>query len=434
MEEELEKILIITYYWPPLGGVGVHRWLRFSKYLADNGLEPIIFTPEDPQFTIEDNKLGEAIDHRIDVLRFPIWEPFRLFNKLSGKSNKGSIQQGLLMEKSKPGMFDRLVVWLRGNLFIPDPRIFWVRPATNFLKDYLTKNQVSWVITTGPPHSMHLIGHRLRKATGVKWLADFRDPWSSWDLLHNMGTTALAHRVHKRLEKKVLRGANKVTTVSPRLASHLSDLAGRKVLEIRNGVASSQVPEEAKITDTLPFRIGYFGMLNEIRYPEEFFSSINSMLEQQEVNAADISILLAGIISERIKSDIAVRQPLKKIVRYEPYISNSEIFSYYQSCDLLLLLLNRTENASWILPMKLFEYLAAGRPVLMLGERESDAADLIEKSGGGVILDYEDKIGIKNFLISAIDKKRAGDWSSYRVNNSFFEMESQGKKLLEIIS
>src|SRR5687767_10726024 len=208
-----KKVLIIAYYWPPSGGSGVQRWLKFVKYLPSFGWKPYVFTPANPSFEIKDESLLKDVPDEAEVIRFPIWEPYSLFNALSGKNKKGD--KSFIPDSSKRSLFQKFSIWIRGNFIIPDPRVFWVRPSVKFLSEYLKKNQINTVITTGPPHSIHLIGLRLKKNNpSLKWLADFRDPWSEWGFLDSIHTGIIAKSFHRRLEKKVLKAADEVITIT----------------------------------------------------------------------------------------------------------------------------------------------------------------------------------------------------------------------------
>src|SRR5690606_24179404 len=180
----MKKVLIITYYWPPSGGSGVQRWLKFAKYLPSYGWEPHVFTPENPSFGVRDPSLQRDVPPEAEVIHFPIWEPYDFFHRIAAwtgsKKNAGATALAPAGSKS---FFGKLSTWIRGNFFVPDPRIFWVRPSAKFLPDYLKDNGIQTIITTGPPHSVHLIGLKLKeKLPHLRWLADFRDPWSEWGM------------------------------------------------------------------------------------------------------------------------------------------------------------------------------------------------------------------------------------------------------------
>nr|MCU0397817.1 glycosyl transferase [Cyclobacteriaceae bacterium] len=212
-----KKVLIITYYWPPSGGSGVQRWLKFVKYLPQFGWQPYVYTPENPSFEVKDETLLKDIPIEAEVIKLPIWEPYSMFNRLTllaGGKEKSSNRNEPEVKPSSG--FQRLATWVRANLFIPDPRIFWIKPSVRFLHDFLKERKIITIITTGPPHSMHLIGLKLKKKNpDLNWIADFRDPWTEWGLWEKFGTGAWAMRRHRKLEHKVLISADHVVSVTP---------------------------------------------------------------------------------------------------------------------------------------------------------------------------------------------------------------------------
>ena len=173
-----KQVLIITYYWPPAGGPGVQRWLKFVKYLPDFGIEPIVYCPVNPSYPIVDKSLLAEVSADIKIIKQPISEPYRFANLLSKKDAK-QISSGVIPKTKKQSVVQRLLLYVRGNFFIPDARKNWVKPSVEFLSDYIKDNNIETVVTTGPPHSLHLIGLQLKEQLGVKWLADFRDPWTT---------------------------------------------------------------------------------------------------------------------------------------------------------------------------------------------------------------------------------------------------------------
>jgi hypothetical protein len=210
----MKKVLIITYYWPPSGGAGVQRWLKFVKYLREFGWEPIVYTPENPEAPATDTSLLKDIPANITVIKQPIWEPYNLYKGFIGQKKEEKINAGFLSEKKKPGLAEKIAVWIRGNWFIPDARRFWIKPSVKFLSEHLRGNPVDVIVSTGPPHSMHLIALKLKKKLNIPWLADFRDPWTTIDFYDKLMLTKSSDKKHKGLELEVLKNADKVVTVS----------------------------------------------------------------------------------------------------------------------------------------------------------------------------------------------------------------------------
>ena len=231
----MKRVLIISYYWPPSGGAGVQRWLKFSKYLRDFGWEPVIYTPENPEYPEIDESLFKDIPIGTEVIKRPIWEPYNAYRRFTGQKKEEKIQAGFLSVKKKNHILEIISVWIRGNLFIPDARVFWIKPSIRFLLKHLATHPVDAIVSTGPPHSMHLIGLGIRKKLNIPWLADFRDPWTTIDFYHQLHLTRQADKKHHRLEKAVLSGADHVTIISWNCALDLNGILPRKYDVITNG-------------------------------------------------------------------------------------------------------------------------------------------------------------------------------------------------------
>ncbi len=405
----MKKVLIVTYYWPPNAGVGVQRWLKFSKYLPEYGWQPIICTPENPDFNIKDNSLDGNIVHGTEVIQIPIWEPFSIFDKITGGKNKKNVKQGLVLEKSKPSWKDKMFIWIRGNLFVPDPRKFWVKPAVNYLEKYILENDIQAIVTTGPPHSMHLIGLKLKRKTGIKWLADFRDPWSRWDLHEKLLVGKWAMNKHKKLERQVLEEADKVVTVSNNLAKDLAILGHREVDVITNGVDEDDFKELLKKEVAVDkFRISHFGLLNEMRDPTVFWEILTSICNENASFQNDLELNIGGIVSESILDNLKQNRHLSAALKYKSYIPHKQVFEELQRSALLLVILNKTDNAKWIIPAKLFEYLVTGKEILLLGPKNSDAAMVLDEAKTGNTVEFEEKEKLKATILKAYKNYKSG--------------------------
>jgi hypothetical protein len=221
-----KKVLIITYYWPPSGGSGVQRWLHFSRYLAQLGWEPIIYTPENAEAPLVDESLLDEFTDSVHVIKYPIWEPFDAYKALTGKKGK-KLQTGFLNEGGKQDKkwIQKIALWLRANLFIPDAKKFWIKPSIQHLSNFLKDHPVDIIVSTGPPHTTHLIALGLKRATGIPWLADFRDPWTNIDWFDKLPMTFLAKRKHKNLEQAVTYSANHEREIFLQRALHIAILS-----------------------------------------------------------------------------------------------------------------------------------------------------------------------------------------------------------------
>lgn len=386
-----KKVLIITYYWPPSGGSGVQRWLKFAKYLPESGWEPVIFTPENPDFDLKDETLLDEVSPDLEVMKFPIWEPYQLLNKIRGKKKT---HPGRVLEQKEQGWIEKTAIWLRANLIIPDPRVFWVKPSVKFLTDLVKNGQFQAIITTGPPHSIHLIGRGLKRKTGVLWLADFRDPWSQWEFLDKLPMQSIVRKRHSNLEKTVLKEADIITTISPTFQRDLKKIVNREVELLTNGFDPSDIPSGFKPVKKKPRQLNlvYSGIIDSIRNPMPL---LKAMKEEFKPRQEKVSFTFVGRVSDSVQEQVAADSWLKEHVHMAGYVSHEEVFGFYEKADALVLILTNTKNAQGNIPGKLFEYLATGIPVIALGDPKGDTSEILEKCGAEKVISHDDHVGIQ---------------------------------------
>lgn len=383
-----KKVLIITYYWPPSGGSGVQRWLKFVKYLPQFGYTPYVFTPENPSFSLRDPSLQKDVPPEAEVIHFPIWEPydafFRLSSVLSGSKVKPSAN---LVSSEKKSFFQRVSTWIRGNLFIPDPRIFWVRPSVRVLHDIIADNGIKTIVTTGPPHSVHLIGYQLKiRNPSIRWMADFRDPWSEWGLLDSLGAGKLARQIHRKLEQKVLTTADEVITITPFYVRKFERLSGRKVTLLTNGYDEDDF-SGLNIKPTDRFVIRHVGIVNEKCNPRPFMGALKSFLMEHPSAVNDVKLDFTGVVHNDLVAYVRADATLSAITSFTDPVPHKQLIGLYNESSLLLLILTGYRDAEGYMPGKLFEYIATGLPVLGVGPEQGDAAGLMNKAERGVMID-----------------------------------------------
>jgi glycosyltransferase involved in cell wall biosynthesis len=381
----MKKVLIITYYWPPAGGSGVQRWLKFTKYLPKYSWQPIIYTPENPYFEVKDQALLNDIPAEAKIWKSPIWEPYALKDKLFGK---GSESQSAGVITNKKSLKNKVLNWVRGNVFIPDPKIYWVKPSVKVLLKKILEEDIHHIITTGPPHSMHLIGLGLKKAMpNLKWIADFRDPWSELDLLNEFQLNNSSMKKQKDLEREVLQTADVTLTVSETWVKDLKRLGGNRVELITNGYDADDFELKPKTNDK--FIIGHYGLLNHLRNPKYLWKSLNSLCEENTEFNGRLEIHLSGNIDAEVITEIESYSCLKGKVKQLGYLSHAQVLEQYNQADVLLLLLFNSKSGIGNYPGKIFEYFAARKPILAFGPIRSDAERLIEKTNTGMYFSYE---------------------------------------------
>ncbi len=381
----MEKVLIITYYWPPAGGSGVQRWLKFSKYLPENGWKPYIFTPDSPSFEIKDEDLLSDIHPETEVWKTPIWEPYKIKDKLLGKSE--SSNTGIIQDKTSTK--NKMLNWIRGNVFVPDPKVFWVKPSIKLLTKKIKKEGITHIISTGPPHSMHLIALGLKKKNvDLKWVADFRDPWSELDLLEEFHLTKKSKQKYRDLEKEVLVNADVTLTVSESWVESFKDLGSSNVRLITNGFDEDDF--NVKKIENDKFIIGHFGLLNHLRNPRNLWKTLNDLCDENPDFNEKLEIRFSGNIDTEVLQNITQYFHLKNKVKVLGYLSHKAVLEQYNSSSVLLLLLFNSESGKGNYPGKIFEYFAAKRSILAFGPEDSDTEKLIQKTKMGVFFTYED--------------------------------------------
>ncbi|HIO16326.1 MAG TPA: hypothetical protein EYN19_05710 [Flavobacteriales bacterium] len=372
------KVLIITYYWPPSGGAGVQRWLKFSKYLKEFGWEPVIYTPENPDAPIVDDSLMQDVPDGITVLKLPIFEPSRVVNILGGGKSTGRTGAAKSVE-GKKSFIEEISRWIRGNIFVPDARVAWVRPSSRFLKSWLRENHVDAIISTGPPHSMHLIGLRVKKAfPNIKWITDFRDPWSDMDYLDEfkMGSRAIKKLV--QMEKEVIRFSDHVIINSPSVAKTLlgSDNHSKSTL-IPNGWDEDdfKLKSSSDNSDSMgTFKLGHFGSLYGSRNAPGLWKAVERWNNTEE---RKVKISLVGTVGGEIKNDIQDNISIELVGG----MGHAEAVKEMMKCDGLLLVQNDTDPARKCTPGKLYEYLACEKPILSVCNSPSDLATRLNEWG-----------------------------------------------------
>ena len=393
------RVLIITYYWPPSGGSGVQRWLKFAKYLPDSGWEPVIFTPENPDFDLRDESLEKEVPKQLEVIKFPIWEPYQLFSRVKGKTKT---HPGRLLEQKEKGFLEKAAIWARANLLVPDPRVFWVKPSVKFLTDLVQSGQFQAVITTGPPHSMHLIGRELKRKTGLPWIADFRDPWSQWEFLDTLPMTSFIRKKHQQLEQTVLKEANVVLTISPTFQGDLEKLARRKINLLTNGYDPGDIPLgfSPREKEAGKLHLVYSGIIDAIRNPIPLMEALKAEFEG---GVEEVKWTFVGKVSEQVQAYVKQDPWLSERIHFAGYVSHGEVFGFYAKADVLVLILTDTKNAQGNIPGKLFEYLATEVPVLALGDPKGDSAKILKDAGAGEVIAHTDALTIRGQLRALMD-------------------------------
>lgn len=429
--EKSPRVLIISYYWPPSGGSGVQRWLKFTKYLPSSGWKPIIYTPSNPEIPIADTSLYNDIPKEAEILTRPIWEPYTFYKQFLGLKKSDRIQTGFLSDKKKSGWAEGLAVWIRGNFFIPDARKFWIKPSIEFLSKWLEENPVDVIISSGPPHSMHLIALGLRQKFSIPWIADFRDPWTKIDFYEDLKLSSWADKLHHKQEKAVLETADHILVVGPSMKADFELLTSKPVHVITNGYDSTDFDGLPTPKDTR-FSLVHVGSMVPSRNPIGLFKALSELIHSDAGIERDLCIRLIGSVDHSVLKtiqDLGLQSYLERV----EYLPHDEVITEQTRAAVLLLVLNKTFSAKRIVTGKVFEYIAAGRPILAIGDENSDVAAILEETDSGFVVDHDAVESIKKRVVQLYDDWQSGNDSGYGKKKERYSRESLTGDLANIL-
>lgn len=424
----MQKVLIITYYWPPAGGPGVQRWLKFVKYLRDFDIEPVVYTPENPNYPITDTSFLNEIPKDIKVYRRKIFEPYALAGIFSEKRTK-QISAGIISSKNQ-SFLEKVLLWIRGNIFIPDARKFWVGPSVSFLSGVLDKEAIGTVITTGPPHSVHLIGRELKRRLKINWVADFRDPWTSIGYHKKLMLTSFAQRKHKQLERSVLNEADKIIVTSNTTKKEFAAITNNPIKVITNGYDTYSIINEPLDE---AFTLSHIGSLLTGRNPHNLWKALSELIHEFPDFKEVFRLQLAGVVSSDVLESIYF-YGLQPYTHLLGYISHDEAMQYQKRSQVLLLVEINTEETQGIIPGKVFEYMAAKRPILGVGPVNWEVGRLITESNTGQTYDYEQHEALKEVLLQWFRDYKKGKLGLSKAKVEPYHRRELTRKLAEYLT
>ncbi len=370
------KVLIITYYWPPAGGSGVQRWLKFVKYFRNFGIEPIVYTVTNGNYIKTDESLLNEIPRDTRVLKQTMWQPEQL---LFWRKPRSKHKQVATLTQNK------FLTFIRGNFFVPDPKVFWVKKSVRFLTKVIRENNIEVIVSTGPPHSMHLIALKIKQKLGIQWLADFRDPWSNLYYNTDFKYLSIIKKIHKKLETKVLQQADVITTVSNSLQLEF-EKTSNNVKVVTNGFDN----EVLAVNEVLPdkkFSISYIGLLPKQSHSDMFFKVLKSLIDTHEKFKKDLTVNFVGDIANEVKAAVNKYQ-LEDYVNFKGYVQHQEAIQIQQKSQVLLLLIPNVKYNKGILTGKLFEYITTKRPILAIAPKQGDLEEVLSRTNSGTVVEY----------------------------------------------
>lgn len=437
----MKRVLIITYYWPPSGGSGVQRWVKFAKYLPEEGWQPVIYTPENPELTAVDKTLSSEIPPEAEIIKRHITEPYGIYRKLMGKGSSTDLKTltsaGSSSDEVNPingGMKSwkqKLSLFIRGNFFIPDPRILWLHPSVRFLKEYLKGHPVDAIVTTGPPQSMHLIGLKLSRATGLPWIADFRDPWTKMFYFKHLGLSRRSEEKHHKLEKEVLDGATRIIAVSPMVQKDFQAMTSTPVELITNGFDDEDFKRGVELDEY--FNITHTGLFASDGNPETLWKVLADKCSSDEEFRRFLRIRLVGKTDKEIIDSI-VSAGLGQNLKDFGYQSHEVAVREQLNASVLILPLRKEPEYEAVLPGKLFEYLASRRPILGIGQTEGAMAKVVRETGSGVVYDWDEEKKIKGWIDLCWDEFKNDELKDNMSDISKYSRRKLTKRLASLLN
>lgn len=425
---KMKKVLIITYYWAPAGGPGVQRWLKFVKYLRDFGIEPIVYAPKNPYYPMIDTQIGSDIPSDICVVKRSIIEPYGLASVFSKEKTK-KISSGIISTK-KMSWAEKCMLWIRGNCFIPDARVLWVKPSVQFLEKYIAENQIDTIITTAPPHSIHLIGlHLKKKNTNLRWITDFRDPWTTIGYHSALRLTKKSADKHEKLEKQVLQTANDIIVTSFSTQKEFQQKTNTPIWVITNGYDDFQ---QVNIPLSDKFLVSHIGSLLSDRNPKMLWRVFADLVAENTEFANDFRLCLAGKVSDEVLNELH-ENGLSSFVEVKGYVSHNEAIMLQRKSQILLLLEINDPKTEGIIPGKLFEYMISYRPIVAMGYKQWDAGRIIQETNTGKVIPYDNYEIIKNCILEYYDLYKKKQLQTFPVGLSPYHRRNLTQKLSEII-
>ena len=424
----MKKVLIITYYWPPAGGPGVQRWLKFVKYLPEYNIQPIVYVPENPTYPIVDGGLIQEVSDKAIVLKNTIFEPYQLASVFSKKETKG-ISSGIIPNQKKQTFLQKILLWVRGNVFIPDARVLWVKPSVKYLEKYISENKIDTIITSGPPHSLHLIGLKLKQNLNVKWFADFRDPWTTIGYHSALKLSSYAEKKHKKLERKVLNTADTIIVTSKTTKTEFQAITTKPIEVITNGYDVESIQKQ--VLDK-KFTLAHIGSFLSDRNPTILWKSLQELCTENELFAQSFQLKLIGKVSQEILDAIDAFN-LNSYVNNLGYVSHIEAIEYQRKSQVLLLIEIDSVETKSIIPGKLFEYMVSERPILAIGPKDSDFAEIITSTNTGVFFTYNEKERLKSQILAYFELFLEQNLKVYPVGLQQYSRKSLTEKLAKML-
>lgn len=395
---ESKTILLVSYYWPPAGGISVLRTLKIAKFLSKLGWKTVVLTVDNPQYPIIDQNNLKDVPSNCTILKAKAFQPFNLYKKLTGRSKNDTLANVTNANEQNTGVIHKFSVWLRANFFIPDARVFWKNNAIEVASEYLKNNKIDAIFSDGPPHTNTLIACKLSKKFNLPWLMDWQDPWTEVDYYTQFPIGKRANKIHHKLEKECIEQCSQMTIVSPTWKKDVEKLGAKNTTLVYWGYDSEDFTSIKK-TPNNKFTISHLGLLGDDRIPENVLKAVQELIQENDEFKNDINITFVGTVTNKVQL-IINELDINNYCSIHKQIPRKEALELILNSAINLLLLNIAPNAKGRVPGKLFEYLYARNVILNLGPVDCDVEVILSDTELGKTFNYSDKEGIKSFILS----------------------------------
>ena len=397
----MNKVLIITYYWPPSGGAAVQRWLSFANNLSKNGWDVHLLTVDEKYATYQltDKSLLDQIDPRIKVYKTKTVEPFKIFALLFGRD---SIPKPAFSNETNPSVVKKFFRFIRGNFFIPDPRKGWKKFAVSKANEIIDKETIKCVITAGPPHSTHFIGKRLKEKKKVFWVTDFHDLWTDVIYYESLFHLPVVRKIDLKLERLVLEECDLIITVGEKYKEKLltksEKLSGKKIEILRIGYEDSLFQNGTSNVQS-DFIITYTGSIADFYRPEILIYALRTI--RIKYPKLPMKLRFIGVLSTGIRNTI-IKAGLESILEVHGYLPHTQSIEYLKTSTVLLLVNPVTKDEQMVIPGKIYEYLAAHKPIINITKTSSETSDIVSMCEAGKTFDRNMQWQLENYLETLI--------------------------------
>lgn len=400
----MKSVLIVSYYFPPSGGPGVQRVLKFVKYLPDFGWRPVVLTVESGDYPARDESLLDEIPGKVAVYRTKIIEPYRMYRRLTGKPPDAPVDvENIPGGASGRSWAEAAAAFIRSTAFVPDARIGWLPFAAAKGRFIIECEDVHAIYSSSPPYTSALVARALHRTSGLPWIAGFRDPWTGF--LSTPRRWALPRMLDSYLEHSVFNEASLVEVawkgIQKDALQKYPSLDRSKFHHLPNGFDRSDFTHGAPQRDER-FTVTYTGSMYGKRSPSSFFTAVEELIRERSVDPARIRFRFVGRFGSEVQ-EMFRRVSFQSSVEVVSYRPHAQSIAELVNADALLLIVDEADGSEEIVPGKVFEYLGASRPIIALAPPGA-VAELLAETNSGFVAANQDIAAIKSVFLECYSK------------------------------